>query len=355
MDSSFAVLDYTSANDRDLWMEIWTQWHGREVAAHPGYVNLFAVGSDKAMCAVYKSSKGQIMFPFVRRLLKDQEWAPSCASLADIATPYGYSGAFCSGEPDAEAFWDRFDQWALSNGIVSLFARLSLFPEQTIPFRGVVRDVAPSIVRSLDLTPEDVWHDYAHKVRKNVNSAIRNGVTVQIDSSGATLDEFTKIYYSTMDRRSASDFYYFPQRFFTRLVHDLPEAFRVFNAYKAGGQIISTELVLVSEDYLYSFLGGTLEEAFHLRPNDLLKHAIVSWGIEQRKKAYVLGGGFSSRDGIYQYKASFAPHGEVPFRTGHRVFQRDMYDVLVRERGEWEARNGREWDPRPGYFPLYRG
>jgi hypothetical protein len=101
-------------------------------------------------------------------------------------------------------------------------------------------------------------------------------------------------------------------------------------------------------------LGGTLPDAFPLRPNDLLKHEIILWARETGKKAFVLGGGYGSDDGIYRYKKSFAPQGSVPFSVGTRIHDKNVYDHLVERRRLWESEHQNEWQPRSGWFPEYR-
>ena len=128
----------------------------------------------------------------------------------------------------------------------------------------------------------------------------------------------------------------------------------LFHVTRADGQVVSSELVLVSERHLYSFLGGTLSEALPLGANDLLKHGIIEWGREQGKASFVLGGGYQPGDGIFRYKRAFAPDGVVPFAVGRLVFDPEVYAQLVELRQSWEASRGRDWRPSPGFFPEFR-
>jgi lipid II:glycine glycyltransferase (peptidoglycan interpeptide bridge formation enzyme) len=196
---------------------------------------------------------------------------------------------------------------------------------------------------------DELWMDFEHKVRKNVNKARRSGVTVVVDPAGERLDDFLRIYNETMDRREAGGGYYFGRGFFERIGADLPGQHCYLHALHEG-EVISTELVLVSEENVYSFLGGTDSRFFALRPNDLLKHEIIAWAKAQGKRRFVLGGGYEPDDGIYRYKLAFAPHGAVPFFAGTRVLRPDAYEALVRARAAAEP----GWQPRPGFFPAYR-
>jgi Acetyltransferase (GNAT) domain len=176
---------------------------------------------------------------------------------------------------------------------------------------------------------------------------------VRFDMTGDLLEGFLDIYYGTLDRRRAARNYYFSRRFFEALIEGIPGQFLFAHAF-SGSRLVATELVLVSAKHLYSLLGGTRSDAFDSRPNDLLKHAVIEWGIEQRKAAYILGGGSSDADGIFRYKLSFAPRGTVPFKVGKRIHDNCASDRLVRRRECWEQERGSSWHPRDGFFPVYR-
>ena len=278
------------------------------------------------------------LFPFLLRPLAAEPWTELGETACDLVTPYGYGGAFawnCE-DGDAETFWDQFQSWAVAHRVVSSFARLSVFPEQQLPFAGEVAVNRPNIVRSLDLTPDELWRDFEHKVRKNVNCAKRSGLSVEVDPAGRRIDDFLAVYYATMDRRgAAAAAYFFSREFFACLIRGLPGQFVFFHALLAG-RVVSTELVLLSAENMYSFLGGTLAEAFAQRPNDLLKHEAILWGRQAGKRAFVLGGGYDGEDGIYRYKKSFAPDGSRPFCVARQIHDPAAYDRLVERRRQWE-------------------
>jgi lipid II:glycine glycyltransferase (peptidoglycan interpeptide bridge formation enzyme) len=300
---------------------------------------------------------GAVLMPLCLRPLATEPWVDSTEPWFDATTPYGYGGAFAwgAGRDVASDFWSALGAWAAASHVVSLFARLSLFSEQQLPFdpEGETDSPMQNIVRSLDLDSEATWYDYAHKVRKNVKRARSHGLTVEVDLKGANLDDFIDIYLHTMDRREASESFFFDRSFFERIIRKLAGGFAFFHL-RDGEQIVSSELVLVSAHYVYSFLGGTRSEAFDKRPNDLLKHEVIEWARASGKKALVLGGGYGADDGIFKYKKSFAPSGVVPFRVGCRIYDYKVYEGLVARRRAYELERGQDWMPREGFFPAYR-
>jgi hypothetical protein len=340
--------------DATRWRAVHRAWSGREVFAHPSYVSLFAGQDDEPLAAFAETGSGFILYPFILRPLTAPHLRSGAASRFDIVSPYGYGGAFHSmaTDVDAKEFWSAFDDFCRAHRIVSEFTRLSLFDSQRLAHPGTTQQRLVNVVRDLRAPAEEIWRDVDHKVRKNVNKARRSRVEIDVDENGDRLGDFLRIYEKTMDRRKASAGYYFPRAFFETLISDLPGLFVFFHAVR-GSQVVSTELVLVSADNIYSYLGGTEEDAFALRPNDLLKFEAFRWGQTRGKSRMVLGGGHATDDGIFRYKRSFAPHGLVPYSVGMRVHDEDAYGQLVEAHRVEGRRRNPAWETA-GFFPAYR-
>lgn len=342
MTSKFKILDAASSQDREHWLEVWNNWPNREVQSHPDYVGLFVGAEDRIFAAVYSADNGaHIFYPFIRRPIAGGEQS-------DITSPYGYGGPVTFGAElhatDATEFWEMFDGWAAREGVVSEFVRFRVFESEQVPYPGKRIKRQNNIVVPLAQPEEELWRSFEAKVRKNVSKALRQGVTVSIDANGEQFAQFNKIYLATMERRDAAAGYLFPTEFFSSIHRNLAGQFAYFYAH-LDGATVSTELVLVSSRSVYSFLGGTLPEAFPQRPNDLLKFEIMQWAKAQGKEFFVLGGGFAPGDGIERYKRAFAPEGSRDFFTGQRIFDEDAYDLLCK---------GTNFSSDSAFFPAYR-
>jgi hypothetical protein len=164
------------------------------------------------------------------------------------------------------------------------------------------------------------------------------------------LDSFVEIYEATMHRRQASSWYHFNFSFFQRVAVELEGCFSVYSVISPADEVLSVELVLESDDYLYSFLGGTRKDAFSVAPNDLLKHEAILHGQRTGRKGFVLGGGYAAGDGIFRYKRSFDPTGVVPFLTARILGRPDHYADLVAKRKEHYGADPADEE----FFPSYR-
>ena len=354
-DMKVEFLDAADPSDQAAWLDLWRSWPDREVSAHPAYVRIFSHPGDRVVCAAAKTAEGGILYPVIIRSLASEPWAGGEPLGCDLTNAYGYGGPYAWKASDAESrrFWDRFGAWARSLGAVTAFSRLSLFPDQMLAYSGEVVDRGANVVRNLAPTPDEIWRDYEGKVRKNVQRARREGLRVEFDTEGARLADFLAVYQSTMDRRNALDQYYFPRSLFESLFKELPGQV-MFAHVMSGEKVVSSELLLLSTENAYFFLGGTLAEAFAMRPNDLLKHESFLRCRDLGIRNFVLGGGYGSDDGLLRYKRSFAPTGDVPFRVGTMTFDPAASARLVERRREWERSQGKEWAAAAGFFPAYR-
>lgn len=353
--ATVALLDASQPADRAAWLALWTRWPTRDVMAHPDYVRLFARPGDRILAATLPRDGGGILYPVILRPLAREPWGSAAGRACDLTTPYGYGGpcAWNVTELEAREFWRGFDSWAADEGVVSSFARLSPFPDLLLPFEGRVATKSINIVRRLDLPADEIWADYAPKVRRNVQRARGRGVTVEADPGGERLDDFLEVYLATMKRRNASIEYYFPRRMFEDIFRDLAGHCSLYHAIREG-RVISSELVLLSKRHAYSFLVGSTEEAFACRATDLLRHEVILACRAAGKRDLVLGGGFRGEDGVFRFKKSFAPGGERPFQVGQRIFDPALAGQLEEDRRRYELARGNDWWPAPGYFPVYR-
>ncbi|HVE43134.1 MAG TPA: GNAT family N-acetyltransferase [Planctomycetota bacterium] len=349
------MLDASVPLERATWVQLWESWPDREVMAHPEFVRLFAKDGQQVLAAAGRGREGGALYPFIRRPLEAEPWCPSGVSGCDLSTAYGYSGPFGwdLNAEETRSFWSQFDRWAREKDVVTSFARLSVFPEDLLPFDGDVTVNSPNIVRNLELSDEELWSDYLPKVRQNVRRALSRGCELQVDADGSRMEEFHHIYTATMTRRNASSYYFFKREFFETILQKLQGHCAFFHVVHEG-KVVSSELVLLSRRHAYFFLGGTLAESFELRPNDFLQHETFRWCRDAGKHALVLGGGYRGSEGLLKYKRSFAPRGEVPFKVGMKTYAAALSERLVQERRAWEASRGVEWNPQADYFPGYR-
>ncbi|WP_330112136.1 GNAT family N-acetyltransferase (plasmid) [Cetobacterium somerae] len=328
--------------DKQKWQEKFKLIKNKDVQYTYEYLYVFSkYESAEQILFYFESKNGVVYYPFLKRKIKGTEYY-------DITSQYGYGGPLYNGEEYnkenlIQEFRRKFDMYCLENKIVSEFIRFHPILRNHLGLENYMECINTSNVVYVDLTKseEEILKNYKYSNRKSINKAIKLGVITEEENN---LDEFIKIYNSTMKRNNAIEYYKFNQNFFKYFIEEL-ETNKIFYFAKKNQDYISTELVLYSENYAHSYLGGTNSDFFSLSPNNLLKHNLIKILQQKGIKYFLLGGGYTKDDGIYKYKESFNEKGIIPFYIGKKIHNQKKYDELVEKNGRKNETN---------FFPKYR-
>ena len=338
-----------SLSDSIIWDRIIKSMPNYEVFYLSGYVRAFKQENKKngePILLVYENGESKAVNVVFRRDVAYDEKLTGLVDTEtyyDLITPYGYGGFF-GNIKDWEDLNRSYNQYCKEKKYVCEFVRFNLFSEYFKYYDGEIETRTRNVIRNLEMPIDDIWMDFKAKVRKNVKKANANHLEIIIEDSGDHLDDFLRIYYLTMDRTEAESEFYFSEGFFRNLNQMTDNVMYFHTVYE--GKVISTELVIYGSPNCYSYLGGTDREYFDLRPNDFLKYEIIKWAKGKGLKNFVLGGGYGSDDGIFNYKQSLAPNGVVDFYIGRKIFDNEAYEKLVALRNA-ESLNAK-------FFPVYR-
>lgn len=346
---SDAVTLLRSSADRDDWLELWGAT-GREPFAHPGYCELIAGTEAEALALAVRLAATTALVPLIRSAVP----SPHCDRRGyHVSSPYGYGGPYFAGPQDLNAVLTAIQAALCELGAASAFLRLDLrvvVANRKPDPHVLVRETSDNVIVDLSLTADEQWRRVAHKVRKNVNKARRNGCTVLHDPEFDRLSDFVRIYRHTMDRRQAASWFHFDSSFFERLHDELAGQASLYLVMDSSGDPVSAELVLESATRMYSFLGGTLPDAFAMAPNDLLKYELILSGAARRKKQFVLGGGYRPGDGIFRYKSGFCPGVSHTYWTARIIGD----ELAFRQLAGIPANDPLDAVLEADFFPPYR-
>lgn len=269
----------------------------------------------------------------------------------DIVTPYGYGGPVIQETTDEEkllvGYFEAFSNYCQMNDIITEFIRFDLFENNQVRnhFYGEVSLIGNTIVRDLNLPIEE---DIRKKIFQNVRAAKEKGVKMSIDRTGGRIDDFLKMYYSTMDRNQADDYYYFKKSFFEQ-IHKTMENQFLYVFATLDKEVISAALILIGDERAFAFLGGTLKEYYKYHPEIFVELTIIQWLKDKGLTKYILGGGHKGEDGIYFHKKGFARNGDHPFYVGKKVHDPIIYKKLIDLHKTFN-----DFDMETSFFPKYR-
>ena len=171
-----------------------------------------------------------------------------------------------------------------------------------------------------------------------------------MDAECDNLDSFIELYYATLNKNEASDYYYFGKEYFEKLKNIEGCNLVLINGY-VDGKIIASSVFMCSEKYMHYHLSATNPEFYSYAANNLILACAIEYGMEHGMKWLHLGGGLSGseKDNLFRFKRSFGrtENNLKDFYLGRAIFMPEVYDKLC----ELSRADGVE---NADFFPAYR-
>lgn len=299
----------------------------------------------------FKSSLGEIKNQFIIREIPIKI---DGNNYYDIVTPYGYGGPIVTNFKDGKKeelikqYYIDFSNYCKRNNIISEFIRFHPLVNNAIDFKDIydVKCIRKTLGTNLRDYDDPFISEFSKSCRQNIRKALRKGVTYEIIESPKELGDFKKIYYSTMDRNNANDYYYFDDEYFDQVLENFRKNIVIVKALFEG-KTIAQGLYFVYENKIHIHLSGTLSEYLHLSPAYILRYAITLWGKENNYEIIHHGGGRtnSHEDGLYKFKKQFAKNTEFNFYIGKKIWNHQLYKKLCEKENV---------STNEEFFPAYR-
>lgn len=248
----------------------------------------------------------------------------------DLESPYGYGGPLSDCPlPDVSQnrFLEEMKSYASSQGIVAQFVRFHplLMNHKIAPSVFETRYLHDTIFIDTD-SPEVIMENMDSKNRNMVRKAVRNGVTIERRSIGQYQD-FLPIYYETMQKDKADDYYYFEEEYFKAQL-ELKDNACIFYALLEG-EPIAASIMLYNDNFIHYHLAGTVTEYRKYAPSNLLLYESACWASKRGIKKFHIGGGMEQDDSLFRFKKQFNKNGRLPFLIGRTVFDHERYQELL--------------------------
>ena len=299
----------------------------------------------------FKSQHGIVKNMFIKREIP---FSVNDTKYYDIVTPYGYGGPMIThvkkGAKDIliKEFVNEFQKYCEQNNIVSEFVRFHPLIENVYDFEVYydTHHIRNTVGTNLENYEDPFQTEFSKSCRKNVRRALREGVTFNIIEKPSDVSKFKDIYYSTMDRNSATDYYYFDEDYFNTCVKYFQNKLLLVEAIYEE-KVIAMGFYFVYKDYIHIHLSGTLSEFLHLSPAYVLRYGVTQWGKENGYKIIHHGGGRTNSpdDTLYKFKKQFGKNTEFQFFIGKKIWNKEIYKQLCQVR---------KVDENTEFFPAYR-
>jgi len=299
----------------------------------------------------YRATNGIVRHMFIKREI---ETKINEQVYYDLVTPYGYGGPLimdCVEGKQKElvtGFMLAFQKYCNENNIVSEFVRFHPILKNARHFQDCydVIHIRNTVGTNLRDYSDPVQSEFSKSCRRNVKNAIKQGVSFRITENPKNVYDFKKIYYSTMKRNEATDYYYFDDNYFEQCVRLLGKNIVLVEAIYEN-ITIAMGVYFIYNKVIHIHLSGTLSEFLHMSPAYVLRYAITLWGKQHGYDLIHHGGGRtnSPEDSLYLFKKQFGKNTEFEFWVGRKIWNCGIYEKLCETVGKRKDIT---------YFPAYR-
>lgn len=353
---SFRIINF---NNRAQWDSIVTSFQNYDIYYLSGYLSSFKTHGDGDPILVYYESENlRGICAFMLRDISSEPWATRLEKhrFYDVVTPYGYGGWLFDGNPseaEVEIFWKNYCSFMKEQNITDAFTRWSpwLKNQESLRNYSNIIDLGKTIYIDTS-SKETIYNNIKSKDRNTIRKAIRNGIEVKHSSDPKLLEEFRRIYNSTMDKDHALEYYYFKPEFYNSIAKDLKGHWELFYAvYK--DKMIAASIMLFCNGRIHYHLSGSIMEFRNLNATNLILYETALYGAEHGYKIFHLGGGVGSQpDALFKFKKSFNKNDqeELQFSISKDCFDQEKYDMLVNIR----KNNDPQFNENSSFFPVYR-
>ncbi|MDH4262374.1 MAG: femAB family protein [Spirochaetia bacterium] len=264
----------------------------------------------------------------------------------DVETTYGYGGFFSVSHENSlrEKLFNQYVEYCKERKIIAEFFRfhpLNNFPQTNSGLFDFVTLDREVVYVDLIKNTEERWADYSSTTR-NILRKCRKDLKIELSDN---IQQFKKMYYETMDRNQASDFYYFKEDYFNMLLK-INGVYLLSVSYES--KVIAMAFIMLGQDIGHYHLSANKTNYIKLNANYLILDEAFELGKAKGMKIFMLGGGRTNQpdDSLLNFKKKFSKL-TLPYYIGGKIFLPEVfseYNRLWREQSVTDAK----------YFLKYR-
>lgn len=338
----------TKVND-PLWNEIVGKCESYDFHHTSCFHKIETNDNQEAILVTVNDDDDYICLPLIIRPIENTQFY-------DATSVYGYCGPIYTKPVEdfsldvIDFFKQEFIRFCEKQSIISVFARLHPLIPQNYLLKDFGKVIPLNKTVVIDLRePADIQRQkYSRSFKTQINGLRKKkGYTVKSIST-EDLNIFKEIYFETMDRVEATDYYYFNDEYLNHLIKNNCYDTRVLIAYNMDDKPVAGAIFTIAKDIMQYHLGGTTDEALHDAPIKLIMDEARLLANDLGLKYFNLGGGHegSDEDSLFYFKRGFSDF-YLQFSVWNLIVNSEIYQKLVDEKGLTQSNH-------PNFFPLYR-
>jgi serine/alanine adding enzyme len=294
------------------------------------YVKLYETKKEEAVCFIYEQNHKLFLFPFLRR-----SFDFSGQIYYDFETPYGYGGPITNVYDEAFLYnaLKSLNDFCTNNNYIAGFIRFHPLFNNYKSFNSIGTTIFDRHTIAIDLTlnENEIWMNEIHTKNRNViKKGFKSGLEFIVDKEFEHLNEFKKIYESTMNKVNADSYFFFQNNYYSKFKQGIKNSFLGLVSFE--GKIIAGALFFFSKDYGHYHLAGSDSNYLKENPNNFMLYNAALTMKTLGIKKFHLGGGYNSQveNTLYQFKNKFSK-SIYDFYIGKIIFNQSIYNQLCAE------------------------
>lgn len=163
-------------DEKEKWNEIVRGFENYDVFYLAEYAQAFKLHGDGIpILFYYNDGKTKAINVIMKRDIAELEYFKDIIKrneYYDVTSPYGYGGFIIEGKSYKKVN-KEYTKYCKRNNIVCEFVRFHLLEHYEKKYNGKVENIKHNIIRSLNMSPDEMLMDFEHKVRKNLKKLIK--------------------------------------------------------------------------------------------------------------------------------------------------------------------------------------
>lgn len=252
----YKLLDST---EKDEWNNIIDSFEKRDIYFKYNYVDSFRINGDGIPQMFFLECEyGKVANVYFKRDIAELDKFKNKIDnnkFFDIVTPYGYGGILYEGEDIdklREIYKLEFEKYCITNNIISEFIRFNpmIDNHKFLKEYYSVQKIRRTIYMDLSKGEEFIWNNLKSQNRNVIRKAIKNNLKIEVSESIESMDKLIDLYYKTMDKDHASEYYYFNKEFFYSIIKNLKGNFKVFSVIYEN-KVIASAIILYNDEFVH--------------------------------------------------------------------------------------------------------
>lgn len=246
----------------------------------------------------------------------------------DLCSPYGFAGIVCNTNNNdfIKRALNAQKEQALKQNIIAEFMRFNPCLNISENLKNSLDFFAKGNSNVAVYCDNSRFNFYSSRLKSKINKAKREIYVKQ----SSNIEQFIALYYETMKRNNATDFYFFKQEYFENLLKNKNTI--MFEAC-FNGKIISMAIFIFDERAMFYHLGANSTE--QMKSNNNAIYAIFESAFDFAYNKGIplcyLGGGVKENDELFAFKKQFASF-VLPFYIGGVIYNKKIYEKLKNDK-----------------------